>query len=336
MHTPYIASALATLLTLTSATDKVRTVYQFASNDTWLENLVTRANGIVLATEIGPPASLLAFDPRQPNATKQTIFTFDTVLGLSGITETSPDVFVITGSNTTSSNIQDPPKNATEVWRVDFTANTTHPDISLICRPTQPTDFNGLAAYNETLVLASATFQSSIYAVDIETGASWEAIKKNDSMSQINGIKVQDGYVYWTANALYRAPLYPNITAGAVQTIYSPLTADDFAIAPDGFALNSTYGAEYGFAYIATAGENSVVQIVFDGDGHAVGSEETIAGAEDSTEMAEPTGCFFGRGEGEERKVFVTTGGGSGVAVDVDGTDVAVGAQLLEISLPFE
>ncbi|KAJ5753776.1 uncharacterized protein N7511_007929 [Penicillium nucicola] len=318
---------------VTASKFKTSTVYQFSSNDTWLENLATRSNGVILATEIGPPANLLAFDPRETPAQKRVIKEFSSVLGITGITEGAHDVFYVTGANTTSDNISDPPKNATHVWEVDFNTGSKNPKIKLLCRPTAPTGFNGMATFNETILLASASYQNSIFAIDVKTGRTWEAIKQTNLMSSINGIKVSDGFVYWTANgALYRAELYSNVTAGTGQLIYQGSAFDDFAISPNGFALNETYGSSYKFAYLATAAENTIEQVIFTSDGTAVGGE-IIVGSEDSTEVAEPTGVFFGRGHGELNKIYVTTGGASAVNVDVNGTETAVGAQLLEIQL---
>lgn len=290
-----------------AAEPTLRTVYQFSSNDTWLENVAVRSNGIVLTTEIGPPANLLAFNATQEDAEPTIVASFDSILGLSGITEVTPDVFYITGANTTSDNIQDPPKNATHVWRVDFTASDDEPAVTLVARPTTPlTDYNGLAAYNETIVLASASFQGSIYALDVATGDTWQAFE-DDLMAGINGIKVQDGYVYWTSGSDFvRAEIDAgNFTVGAGELVaLSSTTFDDFALSPDGFVLggNATYANGTKFAYAATAGYNSVMQIAFD---VAAGTNETsiIAGSLNSTEVAEPTGVAFGRAEGQLNKI---------------------------------
>lgn len=315
------------------AASNLRTVYQFASNDTWLENLAIRSNGNILATEIGPPANLLSFDPREKHPQKKLIKEFTSVLGLSGITEGAHDIFYVTGANTTSDNISDPPKNATHIWEVNFNEHGNSPKIKLLCRPTAPTGFNGLATFNETILLASASYQDAIFAVDTSTGRTWEAIKQESLMSSINGIKVSDGFVYWTANsALYRAELYPNVTAGTGQLIFQGSAFDDFVIAPSGFALNSTYDSNYNFAYLTTSAGNTIEQVIFTRNGTAIGGE-TVAGSEDSTEVAEPTGVFFGRGDDQLNRIYVTTGGGSGVNVDVNGTETAVGAQVLEIQL---
>ncbi|PYH38081.1 uncharacterized protein BO87DRAFT_393549 [Aspergillus neoniger CBS 115656] len=310
VHPSFLGTLALSASTLASAELNVRTVYQFASNDTWLENLAVRSNGLILATEIGPPASLLSFDPRSSSPKKNVIHTFSSVLGLSGITEAAHDVFYVTGANTTSDNISDPPKNATHIWRVDFTTNPDTPDIKLIARPTAPTGFNGLAAFNETIILASASYHKT-------------------PSSPINGLKVQDNFVYWTANgALYRAELYSNVTAGPGELIVQSTAFDDFAVAPDG--LRAASGRK--FAYAATAAMNTIMQISFDLQGGR-NLTSVIAGSLDSTEVAEPTGCAFGRGEGEMDWLYVTTGGASAVNVDVDGVEVAVGAQLLGIKL---
>lgn len=316
---------------LATAVSSVRTIYQFASNDTWLENIVVRSNGIILTTEIGPPASLLAFDPRQETSTKQTLWTTDLVLGISGITEAEHDVFYITGSNTTSDNIGDPPKNSTHVWRVDFTQNSTLPDVTLVATPTAATYYNGLAAFNKSIILASASDQNSVFATNVDTGYSWEAMI-DDDMTDINGLKIHDGYLYWTSRAGFvRARLHANITIAASELITSASPLDDFAVAPNSFAINGT-SAGRRYAYAATAGDNSILQIEFSTNGTLIDSV-TIAGSEDSTEIAEPTSAAFGRGQGFLNKLYVTTGGGSGIAVVVDGVDTVVGAQLLELQL---
>ena len=55
-----------------------------------------------------------------------------------------------------------------------------------------------------------------------------------------------------------------------------------------------------------------------------------MAGDLNSTELAEPTSCAFGRGRGEEGKLFVTTGGG--LAVPVNGDEI-VGGQVVGVEV---
>lgn len=281
-----------------------------------------------MATVIGPPANLVEFDPSLSSPEEVVLHTFDSILGLSGITEIQPDVFIITGANTTGENIMDPPLNATGVWRVDFNqGNGTVPAVELIANPTAPavTDFNGLTTYNESLILASASFEDSVFALDVNTGDYWEVIK-DATMPSINGIKLNDGFLYWTStDGFFRAELYEDLTIGAVQNLTTG-SFDDFAVSPNGFAVSgNAASAGYKYAYIAGI-ENVIEEVVLDAASGEVISTGVVDGATNSTTVARPTGCEFGRTKDQENKLFCTTGGAMS-------TNFEIGGQLLELTL---
>lgn len=323
MHTKYVAGLAASASVASAAS--VTLLHQGNGSTTWLENLRVRSNGNILLTQIGPPANLLTLDPSEAEPEAVVIQNFPSILGLSGITEVKPDVFVITGANTTGSNISDPPLNATKVWIVDFNQGQgNNPLIELIAEPVLPlvTDFNGLTTFNETIILASATFQDTVVAMDITTGDYWTAFD-DPLMASINGIKVgQDGYLYWTGNSgLARAPLYSNLTLGTAETLYDA-SYDDFAVSYDGFAL-ATNGTRY--AYMAD-NTDIIQQLIFDDATGNVTSVTSAAEATNSTTFGKPTGCDFGRTESQKNKVYCTTGG----SLDTGST---VGGQLFELTL---
>lgn len=307
-----------------AAADSYRTLYQGNSSTTWLENLRVRSNGKVLTTVIGPPANLLSFDPSEANPKPVLISTFPSILGLSGITEVSHDVFYITGANTTGSNISDPPKNATKVWKVDFnTGCGNSPTIELIAEPVLPlvTDFNGLTTFNESIILASASFESTVVAMDINTGDYWTVFEDSE-MSDINGIKVaQDGYLYWTSNSgVVRAPLNDDLTLGTSEVL-STGSYDDLAVSYDGFKL-----AANGTRYLYAAdNEDLIQQIIVDEATGNVTAATTAATSDNSTTFGKPTACDFGRTAAQKNKVYCTTGGSL--------TDSTLGGQLFEITL---
>lgn len=321
-----IIAGVSTAANLAVAADNtVRNLYQGNGSTTWLENLRVRSNGNVLTTVIGPPANLLSFDPSQEDPEPVLLATFPSILGLSGITEVSHDVFYITGANTTGENIQDPPKNATKVWKVDFnTGNGSVPAIELIAEPVLPlvTDFNGLTTFNESIILASATFEDTVVAMDINTGDYWTAFD-DAQMSSINGIKVgQDGYLYWTASSgLVRAPLYDNLTLGTSQALYSG-SYDDFAVSYDGFALAQN-GTRY--AYVSS-NTDAIQQLVFDDATGNVSSASYVAETTNTTTWGKATGCDFGRTASQKNKVYCVTGGSLT-------TGSTLGGQLFEITL---
>ncbi|KAH8668822.1 hypothetical protein BX600DRAFT_510888 [Xylariales sp. PMI_506] len=308
-----------------AAADSFRTLYQGNGSLTWLENLRVRSNGNVLTTVIGPPANLFSFDPSEATPEPVLLATFPSILGLSGITEVSHDVFYITGANTTGSNIEDPPVNATKVWKVDFnTGNGSEPSIELIAEPVLPlvTDFNGLTTFNESIILASATFQDTVVAMDVNTGDYWTAFDDAE-MASINGIKsAQDGYLYWTASSgLLRAPLYDNLTLGAVESVYEG-SYDDFAVSYDGFALAQN-GTRY--AYMAS-NVDAIQQLVLSDATGNVSSASYVLETTNSTTVGKGTGCDFGRAAYQKNKVYCTTGG------DLTAGS-SIGGQLFEITL---
>lgn len=323
MHTKYLTGLAASASVASGAT--VRQLFQGNGSTTWLENVRVRSNGNVLATQIGPPANLLSFDPSQAEPEAVLIQNFPSILGLSGITEVKPDVFVITGANTTGSNISDPPVNATKVWIVDFNQGQgNNPLIELIAEPVLPqvTDFNGLTTFNETTILASATFQDTVVAMDITTGDYW-TVFDDALMASINGIKVgQDGYLYWTGNSgLARAPLYSNLTLGTAESLYDG-SYDDFAVSYDGFAL-ATDGTRY--AYMAD-NEDAIQQLIIDDATGNVTSAVLVAETTNSTTWGKPTGCDFGRTESQKNKVYCVSGGSLT-------TGSTLGGQLFELTV---
>lgn len=324
MHSKSITMAFSAAVSLAAA-DSYRTLYQGNGSTTWLENLRVRSNGKVLTTVIGPPANLFSFDPTEKNPEPVLIRTFPSVLGLSGITEVSHDVFYITGANTTGSNISDPPKNATKVWRVDFNqGGHNSPKIDLIAEPVLPlvTDFNGLTTFNESIILASATFQDTVVAMDINTGDYWTAFDDSE-MSSINGIKAaSDGFLYWTASSgVVRAPMYDNLTIGASEVLYSG-SYDDLAVSYNGFKL-ATDKTRY--LYMAD-NEDLIQQLVVKDSTGNVTSATTAAESNNATTFGKPTACDFGRTAEQKNKVYCTTGGSLTAGSDI-------GGQLFEITL---
>lgn len=324
MHTKSVTVAFSAAISLVAA-DSYRTLYQGNGSTTWLENLRVRSNGKILTTVIGPPANLFSIDPTEEDPEPVLISTFPSILGLSGITEVSHDVFYITGANTTGSNISDPPKNATKVWRVDFNQGSADsPKIDLIAEPVLPlvTDFNGLTTFNESIILASASFQDTVVAMDVNTGDYWTAFDDAE-MSDINGIKAgADGYLYWTSTSgAVRAPLYDNLTIGTSEVLYSG-SYDDLAVSYDGFKL-ATNGTRY--LYMAD-NEDIIQQLVVDEITGNVTSATTAIESNNATTIGKPTACDFGRTAEQKNKVYCTTGG----SLTAGST---IGGQLFEITL---
>lgn len=342
MHTKALRAGLSTAA---AATASYRQLYQGIGNTTWMENLRVRANGHVLTTVIGPPANLLSFDPSAPNPAPVVVSTFPSVVGLSGITEVTPDVFIITGSNFTGATVDDPPVNTNHIWKVDFNNNSSNatdqqPTIELIAEPVLPlvTVFNGATTYNASLILAAAPYDDAVVALDVNTGAYWTAFEKIPEMVSINGIKVDHaaGYLYWTAPdyGVVRAPLSLDTWGplGAAQVLHNA-TYDDLAVSP--VTTTTTTKGTNGTVtstkvlYMADWDVDGIQQLVLDEATGAVLSATIVAEATgNGTTWGHPTGCDFGRTAAQRNKIYCNAG-----TSETSTADAGLGGQLFEITL---
>ncbi|KAM4057040.1 putative quinoprotein amine dehydrogenase beta chain-like protein [Hirsutella rhossiliensis] len=340
------ASALLTALLLGVASAAISKHYQDADHHdspsslptkvlhqfpppTWIENLAVRKNGHVLLTQLRPEAALLSLSrPWSQNPPVKLLHKFPSVNGLLGIAEPSSDVFVVVGSNFSGSGAQ--VNGTAETWLVDFRSNDYDrgPLVKHIAKHPDMAFPNGVAAlpYVDHAVLISDSALGLVWRLCIQSGKAKVAVKLPEmapvpgSPLQIgvNGIKVLDGYLYWSntfAGKIYRIRIdqlgnpEPKARPELVyrETGYN-LFVDDFAHDERGFwattnQLNTVF-------HVATNGKSS-----------------TVAGSKDSPIVARDTSCAFGRTRRDGKTLYVVTGnaeakggqkarGGKVVAID--------------------
>ncbi|KIM93825.1 hypothetical protein OIDMADRAFT_35289 [Oidiodendron maius Zn] len=184
--------------------------------------------------------------------------------------------------------------------------------------------FNGLTKWNNTSVLVADSAKGVIWKVDIETGASSIAlsdptmtIPTNASIQVgVNGVKVSDGFVYYTSTArqiFCRVPVDSSAApTGPVEVVASGFPQDDFVIFPDGTA------------YVATNALNTIVKVTADG------TVSLVAGSLGSLPLASDTDCQFGRTARDSNVLYVTTAGGT--SDPVNGT-LVVPAAVMAVEL---
>ena len=203
------------------------------------------------------------------------------------------------------------------------------PTISKIASIASATFLNGISSLpgSPSLVLVGDIGVGDVYALNVQTGAYTVAI--SDALTAavsvpvfghagINGLHVRDGDLYFTNTAtgvFGRVPINTDGTAAGNASVVARVLAptDDF----DDFTFDAV-----GNAYLVTGSGNAVEML------GVSGNAEIVAGSLNSTAIAEPTACAFGRGEGDEQVLYVTTAGG--LAFPVDG-DVTVGGQVVAV-----
>ena len=327
----YSIPAPAPAPTPTSFQSRTHEIYQFPNVGTWAENLAVRANGQLIITRLDQPI-IQQVDPLTPGNEPVTIYTFPATLGALGITEYAPDIFaVITGnySITTGTN----PPGAFAVWKVDMrsyhgpgTATVTKiTDLSTALLP------NGAATLDliEGTILLADSQAGTVIRVDTSKGTN-TVVQKDATMAYnpaagppigINGLRVRDGYLYFTntaQNIFVRVPINLDGTAkGAYETLVTNTVGafDDFAVDIFGEFFN------------CQGNGNTLAKITVKGN---VGTEQEVAGNATSEAIAGNTSARFGRTVFDLTTLYVTTNGGL-----EEGSPFAEGAKIVAVDVPI-
>ncbi|KAK2800111.1 hypothetical protein FQN51_006352 [Onygenales sp. PD_10] len=315
---PRLLTALLTLLTLPStsiasrrisnrqADSPVRTIYQFPQ-DGHVENIAVRANGNLLVTYVTQP-ELYEIDPFAPTARANLIHTFPEKHGAYGIEEIEEDVFaVVTGIYDFMTG--QPVVGSGTVWRVDMAADGETTEVATIPEAQVPNGLtvlrSGAGAGEASAALVADSLVGCVWKVDLGSGAV-DKILDHESMHMgsippgINGILVQGNTLYYDnmgTGVFYSLPLKEDGSAcGEPTVIAEGIQGDDFDI--DG----------EGNVYIASK-ENALYKISAAGEVSVASVDVLLGGL---------TSAHFGRTEADSRTLYVTTGQGRVVAVDVD------------------
>ncbi|RFU77337.1 hypothetical protein TARUN_4889 [Trichoderma arundinaceum] len=322
-----------------SALSPVRTLFEFPK-ESYIENLAVRSNGQILISDLSKP-QLFLFDPSASSPSEPILLhEFSESLGLAGIAEYQPDVFaVISGNASFTSNISS--AGTWNVWSVDLRGveiSSKNGKVGLSSPPAvkniahvKPAQFlNGISVLSEqdqTLLVGDVN-GGVIWSLDINTGSYEIAINNTFtvlypsppfSASGVDGVHVRGNSVYFTnfGNGTFNEmPINQDGTsAGPVTTLAhtkGPLDQfDDFTFDCDGNA------------FIVTGGGNTIEMVSADGKRQAV-----IAGNLNSTAIAEPTSCAFGRGPHDKNILYVVTAGG--MQTPVNGNTI-IGGQLVAV-----
>ncbi|KAK1751260.1 hypothetical protein QBC47DRAFT_434133 [Echria macrotheca] len=338
-----LAAFLALFITLASSRTTTtqsllspQPVFQFTRNGTWIENLAVRPNGDLLLTTVLPDGTLfLVQNPSSPQPRVLPIFTFPTN-ATHGITEFSPDTFLVIASNISQS---DNPANGVlgtnQVWAVSLHDTSNPPAVT--ARVKKITDLpdaprlNGAAAVpNSSVVLLGDSQLGAVFRLDTATGKYTKAFQlpemapvpgsnSSDDALGINGMKVPgDGFLYFSnaaSRTMYRTAItgdgFPASGSGSnnpvekIAQITSVPWLDDFDVR-----------ASDGSIFLTGSTGNVLLFIQRTGSGYA--APVVAAGALDQLALATCTAAVFGRSSGgrSTAMLFVTTGGGLGGPVN--------------------
>ncbi|KAL6691229.1 hypothetical protein J3F84DRAFT_403712 [Trichoderma pleuroticola] len=308
---------------------------------TWLENLAVRPNGDILTTLLSPYGAIYTIR-QSPQGLHglELLVNFTSVNSLGGITPVAVpsglEIYVVVGANTTG--LSQPIRGTFSAWTVTFQPTqpgVTHQHVRIDKVSDMSTNsifLNGVVSIPDVphAVLVADSAAGSVGYLDIQTGEldpdafvfpEMQPVPGGAFPLGIDGIRIHDGYLYWTNTlrvTIYRVALsasgYP--ATGATPEVVANLTS--LAHGLDDFAFDSR-----GNILAATNFDNSVLYVDV-----RTGDARIVLGGEDDITFAGCTSVYFGRGWAEPNTFFVSTSGG--LANPVGGNKTA-GASIVSV-----
>lgn len=252
---------------------------------------------------------------------------------MTGIVEsaTTPAIFYVAGGNFNCAAYKNEPGTYL-VWEIDLSrldaSGGGEANVREICAIPESGLLNGMClAPSVGAILIADSEVGCVWRVEVGSGA-YEKVLDMEEMKPlkppglnigINGIKVRDGWLYWSntgKKTFSRVGIDEEKQVGDVEVLVRDCLVDDFC-----FDKN-------GNAWLATNVLNTVA-VIRVGESWDVKEEKevlTVAGAEDELTAAGGTACQFGRKtglDGDEHILYMGTTGG--LAAPIKGSEVEGG-----------
>jgi hypothetical protein len=306
----------------TNTTLPTRDIHQFP-NATFVENLAIRQNGQIIVTVLTAP-ELYQVDPVQTENSPALIHRIPDAIGLLGIIELQQDIFYVIAGNWSVWALQST-AGSYSVWKIDMRASKVlnglvHPPaiVSKVTDIPEGVFLNGMTVLDKTkgLVVIGDAGAGAVFTLDVWSGAYSKTIddptmKPGGSLPLgINGMKIRDQHLYYanTGQEIFcRIPINSadGTSAGLAEVIVRNFFGDDFS-----------FDQLTGNAYVGQNVRNTVAKITPDG------VVTVVAGNLNSALVAGPTSTAFGKTHDDLSILYVTTSGGIGSPVKVEGGKV--------------
>ena len=282
----------------------VKLIYQ-AKDEIKLENLAVRSNGHLILTDVREP-KVYELDPDSFLPSMKLLYTFPNATGMTGIVETTPDVFVVVAGIWNSTTFTAIP-GSFFVWSIDF--NSFKPTVKMITAMPGAAALNGMTNLDGSpnIVLIADSVLGTVWRLDTVTGEHSVAIQSPLFTGSvyfhlgINGLASHGKMLHFTNSAqrMYgRVPLSENGSASdELQILNRPglgcLAYDDLAIDWEGNAWVASH-------------PNALTEVTVEG------RNRNVTAMKNAAQIKFPTSAAFGRGSKREEKIVYVTASGDG------------------------
>lgn len=309
-----------------------KTIYQFPTSPAWIENIAVRPNGNLLFSTL-ITGDLWTIDPLAASpATPQIVHSFKQINGLNatgGIADMGHDTYAVLAGQEGAGIVSIAP-GTFQVWEIDFCYNSQsqeQPQVSKIADIPGALFPNGMISVpNTNILLIADSALGAVWSLDTKIGTPQVAIQVPEMAPPVNavaplgvnGLKLLDGYLYWTNSlrtTFNRVQL--RVEGGNVTTL-----GDVEVLVSTGLFLDDFFFDSAGNAWAAANSNNSIVVIGAEAPHQVV----TVLGNQLQPTVEGPTATHFGVSEKDRQILYVTTSGGA--AGPINGTFVQAGEVL--------
>ena len=294
-----------------------RLVHQFP-NGTWIENLVIRPNGFILATQATAP-NLYVVNPFTGAA--DLLYTFPDAEGLSGITQVGEDVFYVAVGNS-SIPLHSGVQGSWSLWQIDYSPkDCAGPVITKWMNLPNQTNVDGITTLdaNRGLILGADISQGNVFRVDLKALTSNVAIKdplllpSPTKPTGVNGVKIRDRTLFFTntgINLIGKVPIDSDGNALSNASVVQPFNADDFTFDHSGNILS-------------VAGKGNLTETY----------APSYSQYQGLLSFPGPTSCQFGRTAFDSGCLYVTTTGNDSAYEYRTAAPIAAGGAVYAVDL---
>lgn len=161
-------------------------VTQVAQLGGWIECLAVRSNGALFANRLDVP-ELWTIDPVSKASSR--ILSFPNALGLTGIAETSPDIFAVVAGNFSTIDFSIG-NGSWSVWKVDLSGET--PKQTLLKAIPEAGFLLGATRFDNDTAFVADAGNGALYRISISTG-DYSIVLQDPSMQAPAGSFISEG-----------------------------------------------------------------------------------------------------------------------------------------------
>ncbi|KAI9150596.1 putative hetero-Diels-Alderase [Paramyrothecium foliicola] len=256
-------------------------------------------------------------DPLSQSPQAELVHQFDSINGLTGITETEKDTFIVAGGTflpPVGMGISDP--ESWGLWQVKLRGSGKAPTITKVIDTPDIPFINGMVTnpYNKAEVLFNDFVNGVVYKINLKTKI-YKAIidvpemkaPPGSPLRPLNGLKIHNDFLYWSNSASgILARLKIDKTGLPTKTAQVEILSQTGYILDD-FAIDST-----GTPWITAKVNNTILSVTPGGE------TIVVAGSPGEFTVASAAACAFGRTAKDQHILYLVTSGG--LSIPINGT----------------